>query len=149
MSENSRTWLAIPAVVFGGVWLLAAISEGFADIFAENGLLSPSTVSALVTLPGTGGMGVKLFNLMVLVGVSVGVSAVVWAWTLLDFTWEDIGVDNENGYDDTHVSVDDFNGEVDSTSTQENEPVSNTPSEESSDGLPSLQPTTLPNVDSL
>lgn len=87
---QTKPWMLMPLVVFFGTWILASVSPTIADMCAENGFLTPSTSHPTFALPGTDGMGIRLTNLMVLTGLSILLSALVWAYGMLDFTWDEI-----------------------------------------------------------
>lgn len=86
---NLRAWMLSPVVVILTAWVMAASSSRAGDMLAENGLLSPSSSDPWVVLPATEGMGLNPFNAVIIAGISIGLSALIWAGPEMSYLWNE------------------------------------------------------------
>lgn len=86
---NFRPWMLSPVIVMLLTWGVATTSPRARDMLAENGLLSPATSDPWIILPATDAMGLGIFNVIILAGISTLLAAVVWAWPELSFIWDE------------------------------------------------------------
>lgn len=99
MALHNKFWLLIPVVLFVAAWGLSSVSDEAGDFLVEAGGLSPAR-EALFVLPGGAGVGVGVFNVVLVCGVSVVVGVLLSVVRELDFVWDTDELDSDFDEDD-------------------------------------------------